>query len=175
MFLLFHRFRSEDERLASKITPRRRKRLQHGPKMAPRSPKMAPGWAQDGPKTAPRRPQDGSKTPPRSTLCSFLRVSPPRTPQDAPKTPPRGPETPPGALLGGALEASGTAPEAFKTPPRGFESPSTCKADVDIDVNVAVHVDGLSYIATRPMNMDKAAGGLRDAILNAIFHRPFSV
>ena len=52
--------------------------------------------------------------------------------------------------------------------------PDGLKADVDIDVNVVVPVTGLSYIATNRLNIDRAAGGLRYAILNMIFNRPLA-
>ena len=48
----------------------------------------------------------------------------------------------------------------------GLPRPSKCKADVDIDVNVVVYVDRLSCIATHQVNIDRAAGGLRYAILS---------
>ena len=88
---------------------------------------------------APRRLQDASKnelmfTPSKITAKSSLRGS-----RDPPKTPPDPSRTPPGGLP----EASGTLPESSKTPPRGFSGSSKCKADADIDVNVALYVDGL--------------------------------
>ena len=57
----------------------------------------------------------------------------------------------------------------------GFQTLSKCKASVDINVNVVVYFDRLFCIATREVNIDKAAGGLRYAILHTIFHRSFFV
>ena len=123
----------------------------------------------DGPKTAPGRPRDASNNDVTFIPLGISAKNSPRDSQDLPKRPPNPPRTPPG----GTPEASVTSPEASKTPLGGFQGPSKCKADVDIDVNVVVYVDGLSCIATSEVNIDQAAGGLRDAIPKPILHRTF--
>ena len=50
----------------------------------------------------------------------------------------------------------------------GFQTLSKCKANVDINVNVVVYFDRLFCIATREVNIDRAAGGLRYAAFLAL-------
>ena len=127
---------------------------------------------------APRRPQGGPKTPPRRlqerSYVHFFTYLRQKLPKRLPGPPQEAPRPPPGTPPGGALEAPGTPPEASKMPPRDFHGLSKCKANVDIDVNVAVPVNVFSYIATNRKNIDKAAGGLRYAILRVILHRPLA-
>ena len=120
---------------------------------------MAPRWPQEGPKMAPRRLQDASKNelmfmPSKITAKSSLRGS-----RDPPKRPPDPPGTPPG----GALEAPGPPPKASKTPPKSLHGLSKCKANVDLDVNVVVPVNGFSYLQQTEQTLTKPpeASGMR--------------
>ena len=93
--------------------------------MAPRWPQEAPRWPQDGPTRSPRGAQDDPKTPPRTTSCSLLRVSPPRTPEEAPRTPPKRPPDPPWSAQRGPKRPQ----EAPKSAPGGFKRASRASQD----------------------------------------------
>ena len=107
MFLLLHRFASEDAPDGPKRLQERPKRTQDEPKEGARRPQVASKWA----------PSRFQKSPSRFQKSSYVKAAPkrrprgPKSPQEAPKRLPRAPRRPPRGPREGPQEAS-------KRPPR---------------------------------------------------------
>ena len=69
MFLLLHRFASQDAQDDPKTAPRAPQEASRRPREVPKGPERPQDGPQDDPKTAPRRLQGASKTHSKTTLC----------------------------------------------------------------------------------------------------------